>query len=149
MTDKFAEYYDYGKNQKRVDELSDYVHLNMKMIATKMQSEMRRELDIKPDLENSEGYVSLMVSLYGRMFNEIVYCLSGLCLGSKIKLQELIPQETLIILFNLLEGKYPTTEELMARTKITKEEFNEYYLKNIDSLRKNIETLPNIDKEEK
>ena len=72
MKDKFTEYY---STPEKIAELSEYVHLNFRVIMTKMQSEMRRKLDIEPNMENRDGYYSLMLSLQGRLFNEMVYSL--------------------------------------------------------------------------
>lgn len=60
MKDKFKDYYN---SEERIKELSEYVHLNFKLIHTKMVSEMRRKLDITPDLSNTDGYASLLISL--------------------------------------------------------------------------------------
>ena len=140
MNDKFSKYYD---NEEKIKELSEYVHINFHLIQTKMISEMRRKLDIKPDLQNSEGYVSLMVSLYGRMLNEIIYGLCGVCQSFKLTPQEIVPIETFKILLSLMEGKNPLNGSL--RTDVRQRSQNEiksYYLKHIDDLRKVIEALP-------
>jgi hypothetical protein len=139
MTDKFAQYYD---SEEKIQELSEYVHLNFKLIQTKMISEMRRKLDINPDMENSEGYVSLMVTLYGRMFNEVIYSLMGICQATSMKASEIIPTDTLIIFMDLWEGKNPLQGRIRNDVKEDLEGFKKYYLANIDELRKNIETLP-------
>lgn len=141
MTDKFFKYYD--GNEEKIRQLSEYVHRNFHIILTKMISETRRKLDIKPDLENSEGYVSLMVSLYGRMLNEIIYGLAGICQSFKIKPQEIVPIDTFKILLDLMDAKNP----LNGRTRtdireITKKERDEYYLKYIEELRSHIDALP-------
>jgi hypothetical protein len=140
MTDKFAEY--YNADPKRIDELSEYVHLNFKLIHTKMISEMRRKLDIQPDMKNSEGYLSLMVSLYGRMFNEMVYSLCGLCQSCNMKASEIIPESTLKIFLDLWEGKNALQGRMRTDVKEDLEGFKKYYLNNIEELRAHEEALP-------
>src|ERR1700685_4432185 len=104
MKDKFLEYYN---TEEKISEMSEYVHLNFKLIHTKMLSEMRRKLDMSnpPDMSNRDGYLSLMISLYGRMFNEMVYSLCGFCQSLDVKASEIIPQPTLKIFLDLWEGK--------------------------------------------
>ncbi len=137
--DKFAEYF---KNQNRMQELSEYVHKNFHLIATKMISEMRRKLDIKPDLKNSEGYISLMVTLYGRMFNELVYSLCGICQTFNLELKDILPTDTIRIFKNLLEGKNELNGLLRKDVNPNKHEKEEYYLQHIDFIRKVEEALP-------
>jgi len=139
MTDKFAEY--YGK-EYRMRELSEYVHLNFKLIHTKMISELRRKLDVTPDMNNSDGYVSLMVSLYGRMFNELVYGLSGISQSTGVSVSEIIPQSTIKVFLDLYEGKNPLNGRLRTDVKEDLEEFKKYYIENIDQLRNVKEALP-------
>lgn len=138
MIDKFAAYYN---TPERIAELSEYVHFNMHMIMTKMTSEMRRKLDITPDLCNSDGYLSLMTSLYGRLFNELIYGLCGYCQSSDLKLTEILPKTTLDIYENLLNDRNP----LDGKPRILpydKDKFEEFYLKNIYELRSNEKALP-------
>lgn len=137
--DKFAEYYN---SEKRISELSEYVHMNFKLIQTKMVSELRRNLNITPDMQNTDGYVSLMVSLYGRMFNEMVYGLAGICQSTKVKAWEILPKTTILILFDLLEGKNPLGGRLRQDVSDDLAKFQSYYLKEIRSLRECIEALP-------
>lgn len=139
MSDKFAEYYN---TPEKIQELSEYVHLNFRLIQTKMLSEMRRKLDITPDLENTEGYVSLMLSLYGRMFNEMTYGLCGICQSSETKVSDIIPETTLKIFLDLWEGKNPLNGRLRTDVKDDLVGFKKYYLENIDELRSNKEALP-------
>lgn len=139
MSDKFADYYN---NEEKIKELSEYVHLNFKLIQTKMISEMRRKLDISPDMQNSEGYVSLMVSLYGRMFNEMVYSLSGICQATKMNVSDVVPLTTLKVFLDLWEGKNPLEGRIRTDVKEDLEGFKKYYLGNIDDLRKEVEALP-------
>lgn len=138
--DKFAKYY---SDEKKIRELSEYVHLNFKLIQTKMISEMRRKLDVTPDMQNSDGYVSLMVSLYGRMFNEMVYSLAGISQAINTKVSEIIPQETLKVFLDLWEGKNPLNGRIRTDVKEDLEGFKKYYLENIDALREVKEALPN------
>lgn len=137
--DKFAKYYN---DEKRIKELSEYVHLNFKLIQTKMISEMRRKLHITPDMQNSDGYVSLMVSLYGRMFNEMVYSLSGISQSTNTKVSEIIPETTLKIFLDLWEGKNPLNGRIRTDVKEDIDGFKKYYLENIDALRDIKEALP-------
>ncbi len=51
MINKFEEY--YKDNDERSKQFSMYVHMNFRLILTKMLSEMRRKLDIVPDLEST------------------------------------------------------------------------------------------------
>ncbi len=102
MKDKFTEYY---SSEEKITEMSEYVHINFKLIETKMLSEMRRKLDIKPNMDNSDGYLSLMASLHGRMFNEMVYSLAGFCQSLNIKASDIVPETTLKIFLDLYEGK--------------------------------------------
>jgi len=139
MTDKFAEYYN---TPEKIQELSEYVHLNFKLIQTKMLSEMRRKLNITPDLENTDGYVSLIYSLYGRMFNEMTYGLCEICQSSKMKASDIIPETTLKIFLDLWEGKNPLDGRLRTDVKDDLAGFKKYYLENIDELRSNKEALP-------
>lgn len=141
MKDKFEEYY---STPERIAELSEYVHLNFKLIQTKMISEMRRKLDIDPDvtMQNSEGYVSLMVSLFGRMLNEMVYSACGVCQTAKITLTQLLPPITLSIILDLMMGINPLNGKLRNDIPNDLEKFKKYYTENIDKLRKEIEALP-------
>lgn len=139
MTDKFCEYYN---TPEKIQELSEYVHLNFKLIHTKMLSEMRRKLDISPNMDNSEGYVSLMISLYGRMFNEMIYSFCGICQSTSMKASEIIPETTLKIFLDIWEGNNPLKGRLRTDIKEDLEGFKKYYLENIDELRKNIDALP-------
>lgn len=139
MTDKFAKYYN---TEERIQELSEYVHQNFKLIMTKMISEMRRKLDITPDMTNSDGYISLMVSLQGRMFNEMVYSLSGVSQSTKMKVRDIVPNTTLKIFLDLWEDKNPLNGRMRTDVKEDLEGFKKYYLENIDELRENKESLP-------
>lgn len=139
MTDKFKEYY---SNEDRIVDFSEYVHLNMKLIMTKMVSEMRRKLDISPDMQNSEGYVSLMVSLYGRIFNEVVYSTCGLCESAKINLTQMLPPLTLSMILDLMMGVNPLNGKLRDDIPNDLPKFQRFYEKNIRTLRQAIEALP-------
>lgn len=138
--DKFAKHYD---SPEKIKELSQYVHENFKLIQTKMISEMRRKLDITPDTANSDGYVSLMVSLHGRMFNEMVYSLAGISQSTKKDVKDIIPETTLKIFLDLWEGKNPLNGRLRSDVKEDIEGFKKYYLENVDALRAVKEALPN------
>lgn len=139
MTDKFAEYYN---SPEKIEELSQYVHENFKLIHTKMISEMRRKLNITPDMQNFDGYVSLMVSLSGRMFNEMVYSLAGISQSTRTNVSEIIPDMTLKILLDLWEGKNFLDGRMRSDVKEDLEGFKKYYLDNIDALRSIEEALP-------
>ena len=139
MKDKFAEYYN---SPEKIKELSEYVHLNFKLIQTKMISEMRRKLEIEPDLSNRDGYVSLMCSLYGRMFNEMVYGLCGICQSTSVNFDEMIPKETRLILLDLMSGRNPLKGNIRTDVPDDLKKFKEFYLENIEELRKNIGALP-------
>jgi len=140
--DKFAEY--FKNNPDKIEEFSEYVHINSKIIMTKMISEMRRELDISPDLSNSNGYVSLMVSLYGRLFNEMVYGLSGYCQTFKMKATEIIPVATIDILISLLKDENPLKGKPRRDVPDNKVKFEEMYLECIEELRAVKEALPSF-----
>lgn len=138
--DKFVAYYN---TPERLEELSDYVHLNFHLIQTKMVSEMRRKLNITPDLENSDGYGSLSASLYFRMFNEIMYGMAGMCQAFDLKFNEVVAPSTMEILFMLMKGENPLGGKLRTDLNhISQERRNTYYLTYIDELRKNLEALP-------
>jgi hypothetical protein len=138
--DKFAAY--YQGNEDRIREFSEYVHLNFKLIEVKMLSEMRRKLNIKPALDNSDGYVSLMASIHGRMFNEMVYSLSGMIHSLNMTLIDVIPPSTLLIILDLIEGKNYLKGDKRTDVNDDKEKFEKYYLEHIDALRANIKALP-------
>jgi len=138
MQDKFTSYY---SDKNKVNELSEYVHLNFRLIHTKMVSEMRRKLNIKPDLENSEGYVSLLATLQGRLFNEMVYSMCGLCQSVNMKFTDIIPEETLRILLALISNKNPLNGNHRPGM-VSQEAFNSYYLSEISSLREITECSP-------
>jgi|ERR1700679_812596 len=137
--DKFAEFYN---DENKIEELSEYVHINFKLIHTKMLSEMRRKLELTPDMQNSDGYVSLMVSLYGKMFNEMVYSLAGISQATNTKVSDIIPATTLKVFLDLWEGKNPLEGRMRTDVKDDLEGFKKYYLENIDSLRQVSEALP-------
>jgi hypothetical protein len=139
MSDKFKEYYN---TDEKIQELSEYVHLNFKLIHTKMISEMRRKLHLTPDKENSDGYLSMMVSLYGRMFNELVYGLAGISQATETKVSEIIPKNTLKVFLDLYEDKNPLEGRIRTDVKEDLEGFKKYYLENIDQLRAIDECLP-------
>lgn len=139
MTDKFKKYYN---SDERVKELSEYVHLNMKLIHTKMLKEMRTKLDLTPDVNNSDGYVSMLISLHGRMLNELVYGMAGICQSFKLKASDIIPEDTLKILLDLWEGKNYLQGRIRSDVKDDLEGFKKYYLENIDDLKDASEALP-------
>jgi hypothetical protein len=137
---KLAQYYN---SEERISELSEYVHKNFHLIQTKMISEMRRKLDITPDMTNSDGYVSLMVTLYGRMFNEMIYGMAGMCQSTDMKIIDIVPKTTFDILFDLIEGKNPLNGGLRRDVReFSREERNAYYLENVEQLRNNLDALP-------
>lgn len=137
--DKFQKYY---SQEEKIREMSEYVHLNFRLIMTKMTSEMRTKLDIKPDYENSEGYMSLMASLQGRLMNEMVYSMAGLCQSLNMSLLEILPPTTLIMILELMKGINPLHGVIRKDGIVNIETFNKYYLENIKELRENIEALP-------
>jgi hypothetical protein len=106
-----------------------------------MLSEMRRKLDIKADRENAEGYVSLMVSIQGRLFNEMIYALDGTCQSISLDARQVIPPATQRMILQLLNGENPLNGEIRTDV-VSKEEFYKYYLENINALRDNKEALP-------
>ena len=103
-----------------------------------MISEMRRKLDIAPSQTNEEGYTSLMVTLQGIFFNEMVYALAATCQAFQMKLQEIIPPTTLLMLLNLMKGENPMGGKLREDVE-DQETFNAYYLQEIDVLRAEIQ----------
>jgi hypothetical protein len=137
--DKFASYYN---TDEKIQEFSEYVHQNFKLIHVKMISELRKKLDITPDMQNSDGYLSLMNSIYGRMFNEFVYGLAGICQSTKTSVKDLIPDQTIRIFLNLYEGKNPLEGRMRTDVKADIEGFKKYYFENIDELKKNKDALP-------
>jgi hypothetical protein len=139
MKDKFADYYN---TPERIDELSEYVHQNFCIIQTKMISEMRRKLDITADRDNIDGYSSLMISLYGRMFNEMVYGLCGFCQTYRMHPKQIVPIVTMKILLNLFEGQNPLNGLPRDDVKSNRDDFVNMYNDCIDDLRSVIEALP-------
>lgn len=139
MKDKFAEYYN---TPEKISELSEYVHVNFKLIHTKMLSELRRKLDIEPDMSNKDGYISLMLSLYGRMFNEMTYGLCGLCQSTRATAKDILPELTIYILINLINGKNALYGMPRTDVKEDLEGFKKYYLENIEKLRSQKDCLP-------
>ncbi len=137
--DKFAEYYHNEENQR---ELSEYVHMNFKLIHTKMISELRRKLHITPDIKNSDGYLSLMVSLYGRMVNELVYGLAAISQSTNTPVSTIIPATTLKVFLDLYEGKNPLNGRMRSDVKEDLDAFKKYYLENIEDIRKVKEAIP-------
>lgn len=137
--DKFAKFYETEEKQA---ELSEYVHLNFKLIHTKMISELRRKLDIDPAMSNEEGYLSLLVSLNARMFDELIYSMCAICQSVNMKASEIIPIATIQIFLDLLEGKNALGGRIRTDVKNDLEGFKEYYTKHIDELRKVVEALP-------
>lgn len=141
MTDKFAE---WQSNEDNIKDFSEYVHLNFKLIQTKMISEMRRKLEIELDheLRNTEGYVSLMVSLYGRMFNEMVYSMCGICQSTRTNFTQIVPPMTLTIVLDLMMGINPLGGEIRNDIPNDLDKFKKYYTKHVADLRKIVECLP-------
>lgn len=137
--DKFADYYN---TPEKISELSEYVHLNFKLIYTKMLSEMRRKLDITPDMKNIDGYCSLMVSLYGRMFNEMIYGLAGVCQSSQTSARKILPIETILVFLDILEDKNPLKGRFRSDVPNDPEKFQKFYQESIEELRAVIEALP-------
>lgn len=136
--DKFTKYYG---DPKKVEEMSEYVHLNFRLIMTKMVSEMRRKLHIAPDRQNTEGYMSLLASLQGRLMNEMVYSMAGLCQSVNMKLTEILPPMTLIWILEMMKGLNPLNGAL-RQEMVDLDTFNKYYMENIAELRENVEALP-------
>lgn len=136
---KFHKYYD---TSEKIKEISLYVHNNFKLIMTKMLSEMRRKLDIESEISNEEGYLDLAVSLQGRLFNEMVYSLAGVCQYSDLNFKDIIPKQTILILLDLMNGK--NYLEGNQREDVPKDlkGFFEYYQKEVEDLRKVLEALP-------
>lgn len=145
MTNKFTEYY---STEEKIAEMSEYVHFNYKMIMTKMQSETRRKLDIAPSGNNDEGYYDLMLSLSARMFNEMVYSACGICKSCDMKITDLLPPHTLILLLKLLKNEDASLSEEFINwaakcgTAEEKHKFEEFYVKEIEEIRSNLEALP-------
>lgn len=139
MTDKFAAYYN---TEERIEELSQYVHENFKVIHTKMCSEMRRKLDLTADLQNTDGYVSLSVTLYARMFHELVYGLSGMCQCFKMEASQIISLPTLHVLLKLLQNENPLNGFPRSDIKHDPHWYEKYYEPVIDELRSVVEALP-------
>ncbi len=137
--DKFEKYY---CDETKMKELSQYVHQNFLLIHTKMVSELRKKLDITPDMQNSDGYVSLIVSLYGRMFNELIYGLAGIAGTTGTKVSDIIPEITFKIFLDLYAGKIPLNGRMRKDVKEDLEGFRKYCLENIDALREVKEALP-------
>lgn len=136
---KFHKYYD---TSEKIKEISLYVHNNFKLIMTKMLSEMRRKLDIESEISNEEGYLDLAVSLQGRLFNEMVYSLAGVCQSTNLNFKDIIPKQTILILLDLMNGK--NYLEGNQREDVPKDlkGFFEYYQKEVEDLRKVLEALP-------
>lgn len=109
---------------------------------TKMLSEMRRKLDIESEISNEEGYLDLAVSLQGRLFNEMVYSLAGVCQSTNLNFKDIIPKQTILILLDLMNGK--NYLEGNQREDVPKDlkGFFEYYQKEVEDLRKVLEALP-------
>ena len=139
IMDKFAAYYN---SPEMIQELSQYVHENFKLISTKMISELRQKLGIAPSMDNSEGYVSLMLSLQGRLFNEMVYSSAGICQSTGCKFVEMIPPLTIEILFQLIKGENPLNGKIRTDVKDDLKGFQDYYQSQIEDLRKAIAALP-------
>ncbi len=131
----------YQDTLARQEEFSTYVHLNFRLIMTKMQSEMRRKLDIEPSKDNDNGYYDLMGSLSGRLFNEMVYSLCGMLQAWDMKFTDLIPNTTTLMLLDLMAGKNPLNGEI-RKDIVDLYVFNKYYLDHIAVLRKHVEALP-------
>ena len=136
---KFMEYY---SSPEKTQELSEYVHMNLNLIYTKMLSEMRIKLDIKPDMKNSDGYVSLMISLCGFMFGEMLYNLAGISQATDMKFSNIISKTTINFLLDLLVGNNPLNGNIRTDVKEDLEGFKKYYFENIEEIRKNIDALP-------
>lgn len=136
--DKFTKYY---SDPEKVKEISEYVHLNFRLIMTKMVSEMRRKLDITPDIENTDGYISLMYALQGRLLNEMVYSMAAICQESGMKLTEILPPMTLIWILEMMKGVNPLNGAL-RQDMVDLYTFKKYYMENIEELRENVEALP-------
>lgn len=131
----------YQDTEEKRDEFSEYVHLNFRLIMTKMQSEMRRKLDIEPCNNNENGYYDLLASLTGRTFNEMVYCLCGMLQAWDMKFNEIIPNAITLILLDLMAGINPLNGGL-RKDVVDLDVFNKYYMDHIAELRKHFEALP-------
>lgn len=135
---KFEE---YMKNNE--ENLSKYVHFNVKLIATKMISEMSRKLDVYTTPHEQEDFFSLMISLHGRMFNEIIYALSGFSENFNLKFYEIISPLTLKLLFSLMkEEKIDLNEIKDTQLSVNSQEFKDFYEKNIEEITSFKEALP-------
>lgn len=137
--DKFAK---YCSTEEKISEISEYVHLNFKLIMTKMTSEMRRKLDITPDMKNPDGYVSLILSLQGRLFNEMVYSMAAVLQTTNMRLIEVLPPATLIMILEMMQGVNPLHGSERKDVKDDQDGFLKYYAMHIDEIRKCIEALP-------
>jgi|GEM_PF-2795282 hypothetical protein len=131
----------YQDTKEKQEEFSEYVHLNYRLIMVKMQSEMRRKLEIEPSQTNENGYHDLMASINARLFNEMVYALTGFLQAWDMNFTDLIPNMTTLMLLDLMAGKNPLNGEI-RKDVVDLDTFNEYYMNHIAELRKNIEALP-------
>jgi hypothetical protein len=136
MKDKFKERY---SQDHQVKELAQYVHENFKLIIAKMASEMAKKLDIKGDRQNSEGYVSMVITIQGALFNEMVVSLCSTCQALNLEAFEIVPAYTVQILADLLEGNNPLHGG--ERTDVVNdiEGFRKYYDTHIQRLRESAE----------
>ncbi len=139
MTDKFAYWAHKDKNEEA---FSQYVHENVKIIITKMMSEMRRKLHLTPGHTNEDGYLSMLVSIQGRVFNECVYSLMAICQSLNMKLSDIVPLQTIGLIVDMMEGKNPLEGRIRSDVKEDKAKFQESYQECIDKLRACVEALP-------
>ena len=79
---------------------SDLVNQYFKLSGMRVMQIIRE----KYNLPHSE-MPNLITAIYARQMNEACYCCCGLMIGSGLKLEEMLPKETIALLGNLLDGK--------------------------------------------
>jgi hypothetical protein len=102
MKDKFAEYYSTPEHNK---ELYTFIHERIFIAIQLISEEISKKLDIKDKTSNSDGFVSLQMSIVVGMFIQSVQALCGSCKALQINGKDVVPKDALEALINLSQGK--------------------------------------------
>lgn len=117
-----------------------YTHQNFKLIVVKIVSEMRRKLDITPDIHN-RSYVTLQIEILMALFQESFMELCGILQTFNVQSSQITDKDFMIMLKTFVNGKNPFAG--IPRESIDEfEDFHKFYNEHVNALRENEDALP-------